>query len=445
MFDVNIIDQSHFSQQTILSSKEKMAIDELRSKIDRICKDIIALNGKNDKIEEKYEKTQDVRLKNYYFKKLEYNDEEIKRAEIEKIDLEDQLDAIFKRNGKKAVGAGEKVIEGATVGFRNEHPEISFDNVKDPALFFTGRLEELKTIENLFKKNRFVAIVGLGGIGKTQLARSFAKEHKSQYKIILSVDAKDEISFKMGFDYLRLLQPRSLDPYFVEYANIPTLILIDNLDKPEIINVVKDYLERLPKCWHFLITSRVIQTPVAFNSGELLLTKGLENHEAADYLMEYTKENNLYAAQKIAERLQNFPLALSHAASFMRSRKVSMNEYLKRLRTLQVLGQKISIPGDYNCTIFQAWQASLDDIKEKNGFAIQLIQYISNCAENKFHRSFFERWLEEFHSEHLDDCRIKSLEVLLEYSLVQLFDEKAEIYTIQPLLQEAIKDELVRP
>jgi Heterokaryon incompatibility protein (HET)/NB-ARC domain len=47
-----------------------------------------------------------------------------------------------------------------------------------------------------------VAIVGLGGLGKTQLSITFAKQHYKQYSSIFWLNAKDELSLKQEFVHI---------------------------------------------------------------------------------------------------------------------------------------------------------------------------------------------------------------------------------------------------
>ena len=111
---------------------------------------------------------------------------------------------------------------------------------------FTGRLEELRTVWNKFQPNvagqcaivQTRAITGLGGVGKTQLAKAFAIRNREQYDIILWVDAERDLptSFRDCVSALVDLGPE-LTPLQVKVKlddflrNRRWLIVFDNVEQ----------------------------------------------------------------------------------------------------------------------------------------------------------------------------------------------------------------------
>lgn len=68
---------------------------------------------------------------------------------------------------------------------------------------FIGREAELSAIKEAFKGDdalrRTVILHGLGGIGKTQLAVSYATQHRNEYHAIFWLNGKDEDTLKQSF------------------------------------------------------------------------------------------------------------------------------------------------------------------------------------------------------------------------------------------------------
>lgn len=68
---------------------------------------------------------------------------------------------------------------------------------------FVGRREELNKIKNAFQgagsRRKVVLLHGLGGIGKTQLAVAFVKEHKDNYSALFWLNGKNEDTLKQSF------------------------------------------------------------------------------------------------------------------------------------------------------------------------------------------------------------------------------------------------------
>jgi N-terminal domain on NACHT_NTPase and P-loop NTPases len=73
---------------------------------------------------------------------------------------------------------------------------------------FVGRQAEVIQLDQWLSprstvpSQRVAAIVGLGGLGKTQLSITFAKQHLEKYSSIFWLNAKDELSLKQDFVHL---------------------------------------------------------------------------------------------------------------------------------------------------------------------------------------------------------------------------------------------------
>ena len=67
-------------------------------------------------------------------------------------------------------------------------------NLVKPAYYFVGREKYIKTIDNLFKSGeKSLAIVGISGMGKTELAREYAKRKLSKYEVIWYFDMSSDL------------------------------------------------------------------------------------------------------------------------------------------------------------------------------------------------------------------------------------------------------------
>lgn len=70
--------------------------------------------------------------------------------------------------------------------------------------YFVGRVGNLLSIESVLLpftavKRKVVFLYGLGGIGKSQLAIEYAKKHRSDYSIVLWLNAKTEDTLMQSF------------------------------------------------------------------------------------------------------------------------------------------------------------------------------------------------------------------------------------------------------
>jgi ATP/maltotriose-dependent transcriptional regulator MalT len=101
---------------------------------------------------------------------------------------------------------------------------------------FVARQAELAAMHKTLSEGtgrRAVTLYGLGGIGKIQLAITYAKVHRDNYSAIFWVNIKDEVSVKQSYSRLarRILQ---------EHPSASELgAIIDNSKPDEVVVAVK--------------------------------------------------------------------------------------------------------------------------------------------------------------------------------------------------------------
>jgi hypothetical protein len=95
----------------------------------------------------------------------------------------------------------ETKLTGIGVDF--EQFAVGLDLVSFPeAVQFVGREKELSKMHELLhghSSRSCVVLHGLGGIGKTQLAITYARRHREKYTAVFWLNANDEDSLKLSF------------------------------------------------------------------------------------------------------------------------------------------------------------------------------------------------------------------------------------------------------
>ena len=103
-----------------------------------------------------------------------------------------------------------------TVMSRKGKPVKAFRNVEAPLDIFEGRQDLLKRLHEKLKQclvqksamRRTVALVAMGGMGKTETARKLAHNYRKHYKNVAWIDAETESSARESF--LKIAQQLNL-------------------------------------------------------------------------------------------------------------------------------------------------------------------------------------------------------------------------------------------
>jgi ATP/maltotriose-dependent transcriptional regulator MalT len=127
-----------------------------------------------------------------------------------------------------------------SIGIKREDFSVAF-SLSDVSEIeqFVAREEEIAEIHRTFRgddSRRTVVLYGLGGIGKTQLAIAYAKQHKDNYSAVFWLNIKDEDSLKQSF-------AKAAKQILRAYPSASPLSSVDieeNLDK--VIDAIKEWL-----------------------------------------------------------------------------------------------------------------------------------------------------------------------------------------------------------
>jgi DNA-binding SARP family transcriptional activator/tetratricopeptide (TPR) repeat protein len=209
-----------------------------------------------------------------------------------------------------------------------------------PVPSFTGRGTELALLDAaLWKHTGQAAIHGLSGVGKSALAREYARRNRDRYAAVWWLNAETEAGIidglvRLGSEFvpgLAKLEDRRSAAEQVT-ANVlsgltrPVLLVFDNLDD-----------ERFLRTWspgaaaHILATSRH-----AILGGDIvpIRLQTLPPQETVDYLRREIGRTDLSDADAIvlAQTLGFLPLALAHAAAYLKATvNVTARRYVERI------------------------------------------------------------------------------------------------------------------
>ena len=138
---------------------------------------------------------------------------------------------------------------------------IELSNPKEPFLksslpnvsgFFTGRDSEIEEIHKRLQENNILFLSGIGGIGKSELAKHYAKKHEREYDAIIFAPFLHDIQTMITNDsYVQIhnffqYPEEKTNEYFerkmkelARLSNERTLIIVDNFDTTKDENLSK--------------------------------------------------------------------------------------------------------------------------------------------------------------------------------------------------------------
>ena len=260
---------------------------------------------------------------------------------------------------------------------------------------FAGReawLERLHQALTRADRVGVVAIQGLPGVGKTQLAIEYVNRHADEYDLVWWVpcDVAEAARCAMGglaaaagvadvaggpgsagdaelFDLLRRRQR------FARW-----LLVFDNVHEPEDI---KDLIP--PLSGDVLVTTRSSRWEA---SGELLELDPFDRAESIEFLRRRMRRFTPGTADRLAEGVGDLPLLLEHAVES----GVPVGAYLTRLDSapLRLLDEQ---PSDYHATIASVWRAVIDQLRSDAPDAFDLLSRLSFFGTDPVPRESLER------------------------------------------------------
>ncbi|MTJ45023.1 tetratricopeptide repeat protein [Dolichospermum flos-aquae UHCC 0037] len=218
------------------------------------------------------------------------------------------------------------------------------------SVHFVGRETELTTIHEDLRRGNYVAITGMGGLGKTELVTQYATQYQDHYDGIIWFNARQRFlaaevfelfTLKFGLEIPQtqgekpLTLKQQVDWCWLQYPKTqkPVLIVIDDLtDLTQLQDVVP-----LETRFRVLITTRqqhldpnhiqelpleILSPPIAL---ELLQKQLGGNHQRF--------VNELETATEICEFLGNLPLGIILVGSYLKTDLgLSLTQMLERLQ-----------------------------------------------------------------------------------------------------------------
>ena len=252
---------------------------------------------------------------------------------------------------------------------------------------FTGRDDDLRKLRTLLRSSPKVvlastgpvALQGMGGIGKSQLALEYAHRYRAAYDAVWWIDA-DQVSF-LESALGDLATSLGLTPsesnrdnaravlQALRHTDLRWLLIMDNADE------VEGVLPYLPEGrGHVLITSRNLQWAEKATAVQVDVFK---REESKQHLIERVPTMTEDQADRIAALLGDLPIAITAAAAWLADTGSSVEQYLTEIVRS---GAGAVMEPNSNESVEATWELSLNHLRDSYPAAYRVLQLCSMFA-----------------------------------------------------------------
>ncbi|KAB8272913.1 hypothetical protein BDV30DRAFT_239214 [Aspergillus minisclerotigenes] len=369
-------------------------------------------------------------------------------------------------NGQLNTGSGQQIntharVETQTFNFANtiQNDDFSFRKPlgicldQAPSMspgLFVGRDAELSTIrkdlhptsqggQRKQQQQQRLAIGGIGGVGKTQIALTYAQTPHTSYETVLWFNADTEVSLKNSFVTAAGLifgsqvseslegneAVRRTKEWLSNPQNSKWLLIFDNYDNPSDFKLDSYY----PPAAHGAIIITTRQADQVTGRTALLDIKPFQSVDNSLTILETRSErdnllSDIFAVQ-LAERLAGLPLALATAGAYLRKSPFTFQRYLQEYENRWNIDPRrpVKLQEYQDRTLYTTWEISYNRLMKDDPEAAAILRILAYFDNQSL-------WYELFHAGLKDGCPLYevisndisfngAMAVLVEYSFLE--------------------------
>ena len=266
--------------------------------------------------------------------------------------------------------------------------KVVVDNVPHrPSRMFRGRDDLLARLSDVLAREHVVALSGLGGIGKTQVALAYATSPdaaRCQLRWWLRADTAENLAADLAALAKRLGLAEAgrrhqseavaaADNWLQSHDN--WLVIFDNAADADLI---RPYLPKR-EGGDVVITSR---SPFPRTDAHPFPVPVLSADAAQKFLVERSGDTDQASAAGIADALGCLPLALEQAGAYV-EQQGTLAGYLKKLTAQDPSLLAASAPRDYQHSVATTWAVSFRQVAESSKAAAELMRLCAYLAADE--------------------------------------------------------------
>ncbi|MDG4833526.1 FxSxx-COOH system tetratricopeptide repeat protein [Solwaraspora sp. WMMD1047] len=250
---------------------------------------------------------------------------------------------------------------------------------------FTGRRRLLAAIRDHLSARSgagsVLALAGLGGVGKTQIATEYAHRFAADYDLVWWISSSQSSMVRAGLvdlaDKLRIPKTDTTAERIRLLSEALSqgrpyrrwLLIFDSAGEPA------DLADVLPGGrGHVLVTSR---SPAWASAGELIEVRPFGRRESIELLRLRRPALTVDEADRVAERLGDLPLAIEVAGSWLAATGIPVDRYLALVEHQLSRLLTENPPAGYERAGEVTWLLSLDRLRQESPASARLVELLA--------------------------------------------------------------------
>ncbi len=339
-------------------------------------------------------------------------------------------------------------------------PRIS--KMPDRNALFTGREDDIRQLREQLRSSGMavllpVALHGLGGVGKTQLAMEYVHRFRADYDIVwwmtagqpqyidaslADLGAQLRAIFHVGIPDSGTVREVAREVLHVLSQNSPVRRWLLVYDNAEDIGEVQPLLPA--RGGHVLITSRNGNWSA---NARPLQVDVFDRQESISHLLRRAPDITRPNAERLAEALGDLPAAVAAAGALLANTGVTVSDYLAAMERQPISTLALELLPEYPESVAKVWGLSLDRLQESDSAAARLMELCSVMAPDISLDLLFSRAMADV-LKRLDPQLAEPIvigrvvEQINKLALIKL-DTKAHQIQIHRLMQAVIRDRML--
>lgn len=313
------------------------------------------------------------------------------QAKNEFIELLKNTLQISKRLRYKTTVELKQKLEKIIALLNDEKPYLIDMPKWQPSKHCIGRKNELKEIKSRLDKDGYVFVKGIGGLGKSEIAKLFAKEYVDEYHTVQFYQYSDSLKSLVGrmsvcgindSDYKNADELVKAKNRVLHLSDNKTLIIVDNFNVTY-DDFLREFLPTDNKSFKVIFTTRCSMAAEYYDCKTYELPKlSIEDCKQLFYSHSCVDVTNESDIEKLIEFVDYNTLIIILSAITVKKSGITVNEMFEKIQDQEIDAVDVRI--------FHEYDFSTEEVNAYNKINCHLTTIFSICALDEIQKEILK-------------------------------------------------------